>query len=112
MSAIRALKILIYLYIKTRATLDVPIVLMNRCNYMTTVSHYIVNTKTPTKPMQTTNSPKHPNYIISTPNRPESPQKVKNSQKVNGAPCIRHPKIAERPYQPPILKNPKIAIFH
>jgi len=51
--------------------------------------------------------PKPFNYIIPTPISPKMPQNMKIRPKVNGAPCIRHPKIAERPYQPPFLKNLK-----
>jgi len=47
-------------------------------------------------------------YIIPTPKSPEMSQNSKNPPKVNGAPCIRHPKIAERPYQPTIPKNLKM----
>jgi len=55
-----------------------------------------------------------PHYIIPTPNLPESPQNRENSQNLNEAPCIRRPKIAERPYQHPFpknLKTPKLADF-
>jgi len=56
-------------------------------------------------------TPETHNYIIPTPNFPELPQDYKNPQNLNGAPCIRHPKIAERPYQHTFLKNPEIPIL-
>jgi len=38
-------------------------------------------------------------------------QKVKNPRNLNGAPCIRRPKIAERPYQHHFPKTLKLPFF-